>query len=118
MTTNPLNNLAPYPRSVDDVTADSLGRYLAVQAWAHHTHRPTDREQTAAETADLFGLAWLLRTLKVVAPETADEAAKDLWLAWEDGGAVREWLWTWLIGAGIDPEEVTAAATDLAQEAA
>jgi len=123
MSTNPLNDIAPYPRSVDEVTAYSLGRHLAVQAWVQRTHRRTatsgtDWEWSTSEIVNLFAIVWLLRALQAVAPETADEAAKDLWLAWEDGGAVREWLWSWLTAAGIDPGQVTAVASGLPQEVA
>lgn len=123
MSTNPLNDIAPYPRSVDEVTAYSLGRHLAVQAWVQRTHRRTatsgtDWEWSTSEIVNLFAIVWLLRALQAVAPETADEAAKDLWLAWEDGGALGEWLHAWLVGFGIDPARVDAVADELAREAA
>lgn len=120
---NPLNDIAPWPRTEDEATADSLGRFLVVQAWAHRTHRrtatsDTDREWATSEIVNSFGIAWALRALQSVAPDTADEAARDLWLAWEDGAAVEEWLWSWLTGFGIDPAGVDAVAGELAREAA
>lgn len=120
---NPLNEIAPYPRSESEVTAESLGRHLTVQAWAHRTHRQSatslaDREWATSEVVNLFGIASFLRALQAVAPETADEAAKNLWLAWDDGGAIDEWLHTWLVGFGIDPERVNAAASDAMRDAA
>lgn len=123
MSTNPLNDIAPWPRSEDEVTAESLTRFLVVQAWAHRTHRRTatsdiDREWATSEIVNSFGIAWLLRALQSVAPGTADEAAKDLWSAWSDGGAVDEWLHAWLTGFGIDPARVDAVAGELAREAA
>lgn len=123
MSTNPLNDIAPYPATEDEVTAESLARHLTVTAWAHRTHRKnatssTDREWATSEIVNTFGIVSLLRALQAVAPETADEAAKDLWLAWEDGGSVDEWLHAWLTGFGIAPERVDAAAADLMRDAA
>lgn len=121
--TNPLYEIAPYPRSESEVTAEALGRHLTVQAWAHRTHRknatsPADREWATSEIVNLFGIVSFLRALQAVAPETADEAAKNLWLAWDDGGAIDEWLHTWLQGFGIDPKRVNAAASDAMRDAA
>lgn len=123
MTTNPLNSIAPYPQTETDVTADSLARHLTVQAWAQRTHRqnatdPTDREWATSEIVTLFAVVKLLRALQAVAPETADEVARDLWSDWEDGGSVGEWLHSWLRDFGIDPERVNAAAAELMRDAA
>lgn len=123
MSTNPLNDIAPWPETEDEVTADTLGRHLAVWAWAHRTHRKTattdtDREWATSETVNLFSVAKVLRALQVAAPETADEVAKDLWSDLFGGAAVDEWLHAWLTEYGIDPVRVDAAAADLMREAA
>ncbi|TDD97593.1 hypothetical protein [Actinomadura rubrisoli] len=115
-----LNDLAPWPATEADVTAESLARYLAVRAQAHQTHRktassPEGREWATSATVDMFGLVKLLRILQEVAPETADEAAKGLWSDWQDGAPVDEWLWSWLTEYGIDPEAVNRAAVDLSR---
>lgn len=118
-----LNEIAPYPRSESEVTAESLARSLMVQAQANW-----HRMLTAATTAesreatnrlvDVYGQVALLKALQAVAPETADEAARDLWADWEDGGAIGERLHGWLTAAGIDPERVNAAAVDAMRDAA
>lgn len=118
-----LNDIAPYPTTVDEVTADSLGRYLAVRGWAHLTHRKyatssTDREWVTSEIVDTFGIVSVLRALQAVDEGKADEAAKGVWSAWDDGAAVGEWLHSWLTGYGIDPERVDAAALNVMRDAA
>lgn len=123
MSTNPLNELAPYPRTVEEVTAESLSRHLTVTAWAHRTHRKTaisstDREWATSEIVSNFGIVSVLRALQAVDEVKADEAAKGLWSAWDDGAAVGEWLHAWLTGFGIAPELVDAAASNLMRDAA
>ena len=117
-----LNDIAPWPRTEDEVTADSLGRHLTVTAWAHRTHRKnatgTDREWATSEIVNTFGIVSVLRALQAVAPQAADEAAKNLWSAWDDGGSVYELLHSWLTEYGIDPGRVDATANDLMRDAA
>lgn len=106
-TTRPL---APYPSSVEDVTADKFARHLAVAA--QHSFRTTINAAGLDRTAmALFVQEWsvvyLLRELQERAGVMiADAVARDLWEAWEDGSGLGEWLWEWLTEYGIDPEAV------------
>jgi len=126
-----LNELAAWPRTEAEVTAESLARYLTVQAQTRRLElRAAVREiecrdcstaaasKAAEDLTGLFGLVKALKALQVVAPEVADEVARDLWADWHDGGAVGEWLHAWLVGFGIDPARVDAVAGELAREAA
>lgn len=126
---------APYPRDEDDVTAVSLARHMAVGAQVAHSRifpsiyardaaegpggaeKDSPAAKQAAELHHLtlvnaineFAIVRLLRALVEHAPEQADVVAKDLWSAWEDGGATGEWIWEWLTEYGIDPEAINAA---------
>ena len=120
---NPLNDVAPYPRTEQDATADALARNLTVVAqmnWRRmlDTEKAEDTRAATNLMVNLFGIVKVLKALQAVAPATADEVARDLWSDWEDGGAVGEWLHSWLRDFGIDPEQVNAAATELMREAA
>lgn len=123
MTTNPLNTIAPYPSRESEATADALARNLTVVAqlnWRRMLDTETAEETRAATNlmVNLFGIVKVLKALQTVAPETADEVARDLWSDWEDGGSVGEWLHSWLRDFGIDPERVNAAAAELMRDAA
>lgn len=118
-----LNEIAPYPRSESEVTAESLVRSLMVQAQANRHRMFYDRDANGAvpggaRLIDVYGVVKLMKVLQTVAPDVADEVARDLWSDWHDGAAVGEWLHAWLLGAGIDPERVNAAASDAMRDAA
>jgi hypothetical protein len=120
---NPLNDLAPYPRRESEVTAESLTRSLMVQAQAnwHRTLNAGPAAENHPATnrlIDVFGIVKLLKALQAIAPDTADEVARDLWSDWRDGAAMGEWLHAWLVDAGIAPERVDAAAADVMRDAA
>jgi hypothetical protein len=123
MSTNPLNDIAPYPRREADATADAMARNLTVVAqlnWRRMLDTETAEDTRAATNllVNLYGIVKLLKALQAVAPETADEAARDLWADWQDGGALGEWLHAWLTEFGIAPERVDEVAAGLAREAA
>lgn len=129
------DTFAPYPRDEDDVTAATLARHMAVAAQVAHSQifpsmyardaaegpgRADKDSPTAKLTAEVhhltlvnaineYAIVHLLRALVEHAPQQADAVAKDLWNAWEDGGATGEWLWEWLTEYGIDPEAINAA---------
>lgn len=128
---NPLDELAPWPRSEDEVTAESLARHLTVQAQKHRLQAKAAARQiecrecatavsskAGSDLTDVYGLVKALKALQAVAPATADEVARDLWADWHDGGALGEWLHAWLVGFGIDPARVDAVAGEMAREAA
>lgn len=123
MSKNPVNDIAPYPRREADATADALARNLTVVAqlnWRRMLDTETGEDTRAATNllVNLYGIVKVLKALQAVAPETADEVARDLWADWHDGGAVGEWLHAWLVGFGIDPARVDAVAGEMAREAA
>lgn len=123
MSTNPLNEFAPWPRTAAEVTAESLARSLTVQAQANWTRMlsagPASEAHTAANRViDVYAIVKLLKTLQAVAPDTADEVARDLWSDLRDAVSIGEWLHSWLTEYGIDPERVDAAASHLMREAA
>ncbi|WP_329521198.1 hypothetical protein [Spirillospora sp. NBC_01491] len=115
MSTSPLNELAPYPRTEAEVTADALVRNLAVWAYANRSRRraattAAERDAATAEIVNLYGIVKVLRALQTLAPDAADEVARGVWRDWEDGAAVDEWLSLWLAGYGIEPSAVDDAA--------
>jgi hypothetical protein len=65
-----------------------------------------------------FSTVFLLRQVREVAPDRADEIAKQLHTMWQDGGCFNECLFDWLVEAGIDPAAVQRAVTEQAQEQA
>lgn len=103
--------LAPYPTSADEVTAESLVRHLAVQAYRTNARIMTasgiDRNEMARFVYE-FGCVFLLReALAHLGPVDADEVARQLWEIWDDGSSLGEFLHEWLTEFGIDPEQVT-----------
>lgn len=123
--TNPLDEFAPFPRTVDEVTAESLLRYETVAAFVHMIDTTAlrrkafgaggtkeDRQRYADASNDLaqrIGMLLLLRHIKQQSSASwADEVAKQLHAVWDDGG-FGEFLHDWLCGYGIDPEQVIQA---------
>lgn len=103
-------NPAPYPTSSGEVTAENLARHLTVQAQRTNgqimTASGIDRDAMARFVYE-FGCAHLLReALAHLGPVDADEIARALWEAWDDGGTPGELLWEWLTEYGINPEQV------------
>lgn len=131
------DEFAPYPRTEDTVTADKLARSMAVAAQVAYTlvdatmgdrdaaegpggvHADTPLAKalgkvarlTTSNTVERYGIVRLLRALIEHAPEHADEVARDLWQAWNDGSTLGEETWEWLAEYGIDADAVTQVAT-------
>jgi hypothetical protein len=126
---NPLDEIAPYPRTVEEATAESVALHLVAEGYMLNSRRSglmrkmVEAEGTpehaaameryainlSAVTAD-YAAAKALRTIAAEDAELADTLAKAIWRFWEDGAAVGEELWHWLRQAGIDPDQVEAAA--------
>lgn len=126
---NALDKIAPYPQREEDVTADVMAAHFAAFALMHqalvlnhldHKNDRADYMRSIGHAVSYYGLASLLRQVKRHAgAEKADEVAKALWEAWEDGSSIGEWCWEWLTEYGIDPEAVQKAAAEVhAAEAA
>lgn len=128
MTANPLDEFGPYPVS-GEVTAEKLLRYETVAAYVQeiYTHdllkdayptEPGSPEwqrylESATTLAARFGLAFLLRQVIEHIPGHADDIADRLHGMWLDGGCIPEFLHDWLTEAGIDPDQVAHAATEV-----
>jgi|ERR1051325_1327179 hypothetical protein len=103
-------NLAPYPTSAEDVTADKLAAHLAVCA-QRRFRQNMDAAELDRTALNLFTKEWavvfLLREIQERAGvRIADDLARALWESWEDGSGLGEFLWEWLTEYGINPESV------------
>lgn len=113
MTTKPtLNGLAPYPKTLEDATAEAMARDHAVRTQAHFVRsmdlpfgHPDERHAINAMSWS-FGITYLLRALIEHAPDKADEIASGLWSEWHGGDGFGEWSFEWLTEYGIDPNAV------------
>lgn len=106
---------APYPHSEAQATADALARVITeytlarcAAMWDAMKRRSKDDPDGVAidalNTASLlhgYSLVAVLRKFHDVDPEAADDAARDLWSAWEDGGTVHELTADWANQYGI-----------------
>lgn len=105
------SNPAPYPTSAETVTAEGLARHMAVQAQRSNMKimAAADMNRDAmARFVYEWSTTFLLReALAHLGPVTADEIARELWEALEDGSSLGEFLWEWLTEYGINPEQVT-----------
>lgn len=111
-----------YPETMTEATADRMTRH-AVTVGIQHANLTSDYiSRDDADGRELFvlniksiityyGIAALLRAFREAAPEAADQAARDLWYAWEDGGTPAEFLDEWAQEYGIQiPTEPTGGA--------
>jgi len=111
-----LAELLAYPTRVEDVTAKSMLRYLLVQAQVLQARVADEaagygRIKSAGEYAMAFAATHLLRDLIADDPnfQGANEAARELWEAWDDGATMGECLWDWLTAEGLAPEQIQLA---------
>jgi hypothetical protein len=111
-----LNDIAPWPRTEAEATADAVAKSLTVGAHARdryiQTLNTTDKEwgTQVGLLVNEFGVVYLLKFLADFHPDVADDAARLLWSHWEDGGVIPELLWGWLSKWGIDPDQVAEVA--------
>lgn len=119
-----LKDLAPYPTSAGEASAEALAKNLA--CYAHINFRQMldldatndQQRQSMGQLVNLYGVVSTLRAFHEAAPDAADKAAADLWTAWDAGDSLGEWLWEWLSGWGIDPDRVIEAADRVRADAA
>jgi hypothetical protein len=120
-----VEELAPYPRREEDVTADGLARHLTTQCqWLlgrmddglHEVSRTTDRDRRADKhvvwsfTAQSFVAMWaVVHLLRELSPAEGDRLARSIWRAWNDGAHLEETVWEWLTEWGIDPARLRDA---------
>lgn len=103
-------NPAPYPTTSADATADNLAAHLAVAAQRLYRKNmdAADLDRTAMSLfVQEWGVVFLLREVQERAgTKVADDLARELCEAWNDGSHLGESLWEWLTEYGIDPEAV------------
>jgi hypothetical protein len=115
VTQNIIDELAPYPKREEDVTAEGLARYYAVLAERRLGRIGLPGNSVEAETIEVLGyvhefaLAGLLRSFVVADEYAADRAARAVWRALDAGEMTGEQLWEWLTGWGIDPDRLRGA---------
>lgn len=113
-----LNDLAPYPRSAQDATAEAMARHFTAFARLHwrlameHLDRGKTRQSVNSFTS-YYAIAYLLREQRV---SDGDQLAKELWETWGSGLGVGADLWNWLEEYRIDPGAVDRIATRLISE--
>jgi len=115
-----LNAIAPLKPQGRAVTADSLGRYLAMEAqlaWSRSAgsiDHPVTMQDIAIVTG-YFAAAHALLRLHDTAPQEADEVAEEIAGALEDPGDIGSWLWE---HHGSRAQEVADLAAALAKATA
>ena len=105
-----LEQIAPHPES-RTVTALGLARYLAARAQLGFTRNITpfirdDQEVPSSLILTEFAAAHALIALAEASPEVADEAARRIADAWEDGNCLGVYLDSDLGTVDVDPGEL------------
>ncbi|HEX7992300.1 MAG TPA: hypothetical protein VF506_00165 [Streptosporangiaceae bacterium] len=107
-----VDELAPYPKRAEEVTALGLARYYAVLAQQRLGRIGKPSNSVEREAIEVLGyvheyaLAALLRSFVAANTYCADRAAQAIWRAMDAGEMTGEQLWEWLTGWGIDPEQL------------
>jgi hypothetical protein len=110
-----LNDIAPWPASEDEVSAEALARAVAVRAhglreWAKANVADSHMHSLAVSSAaSALGVVDALTTTGD--KSAANARARWLWRAWRDDETADE-LHHLLTGFGIDPEQVAKVARD------
>ncbi len=127
-----LDALAPYPRTEQDVTADGMARWLALNAYARYRQevvparedwenagRPNNylsdalRAATYTFTAE-YALAYLLSEIPW---SKADDLARKVWRTYDsDDGLIVKALEQWLVDDDIDLDVLRKALDAEAQQ--
>lgn len=112
-----LDELTQWPTKREDATADLMLRIVArdtqvswLKKWKALEAGPSQAEvYTGHLHAVLAGVGFLLclRELRDVAPDAADDFARDYWAMCDAGDSVGEVLWELGQQAGLDMELVT-----------
>lgn len=111
-----LDQIAPYPKTEAEVTADKLARSFAVHAQVHWRmaidHPDRDKAyESGLWVGQYFTLTFLLRELQQRAGRTAaDEVARNLWAEIDAVDSIGGWVWNWLDGYGINQAKVNEIA--------
>lgn len=115
MSTDPLDEFAPWPTTEDKATADAMIAYSLVRGQASDAALQWglgDRERQVIRMVSHFSVASLLTAFRDANPDAADDAARRLWSRLNDGGVISELTWEWLTERGIGPGDVSQVARD------
>lgn len=108
------SEIAPYPRTEAQATADALARHLTRslqykcrETWTLIKRRDHDGRQlylygTVAKVTE-WALVTALRSLAKHDQQLADGIARDVWQGWEDGSTIDENVYEWASEYGIPP---------------
>lgn len=118
-----LDDIAPYPKRMQDVTADGMARHWAAFVQLHyrmsveHPDRDKAKESIGWVTA-YYGVTYLLRELQEHAGvRQANEVARTLWAEWDAGSGLGVDIWNWLVDDyAINPAEINEIAERLIAE--
>lgn len=108
-----LDDIAPYPKRVEDATAEVMATHFAALAQLHFHLGHNDPNQRNAEESfrafvSFYALAFLFRAIEATGLHVADRVARALWESWEHPHTLGPDVWAWLEEYGIDPEKVNA----------
>ncbi|MFG1683572.1 hypothetical protein ACGFNP_25610 [Nonomuraea sp. NPDC049269] len=122
MTDKPtLNDLAPYPDFLSQVTAEGIARHNAVLALEEHHLRMKLNglvdghawKEALRASRTGWAVALLLRALiEHAGSEVADDVARALWKDWDDSQDFAPQLARWVSEAGVDPAVLVEMAQD------
>ncbi|MER6942535.1 hypothetical protein ABT294_00805 [Nonomuraea sp. NPDC000554] len=119
---SPLDQIAPYPKSEEEATAEAMAKHYAAfvqmhyhraMNLLHHKEQPEKYRLSLNQVTQGYGVLYLLRELEERAgTKQADEVARLLWQEWDSGAGIGYDLWAWLKEYGIDPEAVNKVAVE------
>lgn len=106
------SEIAPYPRSESEATANALAKHLtrALQYRCRDTWELVRRDDkdgrriyltNAAALIAEWGLVVALRGIAKTDPEAADGIARQIWAGWEAGDTTHDDTWAWAREYGI-----------------
>jgi hypothetical protein len=111
---SPLDDIAPYPRSPNEATAEALIKHHIAFglmhdriAWNHSDDRPQWDKSLACVVSSYTAALLLMSVREHAGAVAADQVARNLWLALEAGELPPE-LWTWAQDEGLDPQQIKA----------
>jgi len=115
-----LDDIAPYPTRLEDVTAEAMAKHFAAFTQLHFRvamdhHDRDEAMESMKSVVSYYGITFLLRELEERAgSHQADEVARTLWEDWDAGSGLGGEIWEWLRDEyGVAPEKVNEIAADV-----